>query len=215
MLVSLLLLFLVLAAHLSASKPDAAASASKASPVSETTKIGGRLLYRHSLLPAEVESYNGDGTSEFKQAKLEEALAPFLIAPLVDIVTDYSRGHANHFAEELYGELAKGRIGLLYQELYDLESNTLKEPHPFWDYLAGEGQPALMLVHMLKMAWRDAQELKPALDSFARLVSVRVPEAAYFVAQYLGGKYWSPLCSIELGRVATGIVKQPRLFRVA
>ena len=77
---------------------------------------------------------------------------------------------SKQFAEELYGELAKGKIGLLYQELYDLESGTLKEPHHFWDYLAGEEQPAPVFVYMLKVAWEMHQELKPALDSFAKMV---------------------------------------------
>ena len=198
MLVSLSMIFLALAAHLEASSEDAAPSTSMASPASEMTEIGGRLLYRHSLLPVEVDPYNGDSSDAFKQATLEEALAPFLIAPLVGIVAEYGRGRSRQFAEELYGELAKGKMGLLHQELYDLESGTLKEPHHFWDYLAGEEQPAPVFVYMLKVAWEADPEVKPELDRFAVLVSQRVPQTGYFVAQYLEDSDWSPLCSMSL-----------------
>ena len=77
MLVSLPVMLLALAAHLEASSEGAAPSTGAASLLSETTEIGGRLLYRHSLLPAEVDPYNGDSSSEFRQATLEEALALF------------------------------------------------------------------------------------------------------------------------------------------
>ena len=86
MFVSLLVIFLALAAHLSASKPDAAASASTAS---KTTEIGGRLYYRHSLVPVEYYSED-DRNSESKQAVLKETLEPLLIDPLIEIVADYS-----------------------------------------------------------------------------------------------------------------------------
>ena len=101
MFVLLPLLLLALATHLSASKPDAEASASTAS---KTTEICGRLYYRHTLTP--VEYYSEDSkSSESKQAVLRETLDPLLIDPLIEIVAGYGASHTVQFAEDLYAEL--------------------------------------------------------------------------------------------------------------
>ena len=78
MLVSLPLIFLVLAVHLSASSSDAEPSASKVSRPTKTTVISGKLLYAHSLLPAEDEFYSENrSSSACRQAVLKRGTWPF------------------------------------------------------------------------------------------------------------------------------------------
>ena len=112
MLVLLSVLFLALAAQLSASGSGAGPSASSASQPPGTTLINGRLFEEHSLLPIDVADYNEIRDSRRKRAMLQEALDPVLPRPLIEIVGDYScASRSRQFAEELYAELLEGRDG--------------------------------------------------------------------------------------------------------
>ena len=184
---SLPVLFLALAIHPSACSSVAAPSAAE-HLVPRTTLIDGRLLYRHSLLPVDVGLYNEDERNWSKRTMLEAALGSFLIKPLVGIVTDYSEECSRQFAEELYAELAEGKTGLWYKELYDAEGNVLKERHYFWDYLSGRMQRVVVLTYMLWQANSGYEHLRKALDSFATLVGKKVPQAEYFVRRYFDGR---------------------------
>ena len=185
MFVALPLLLLVLAAHLSACSADAAVSASTAS---KTTEIGGRLYYRHSLLPVD-ECYSKDyRSSELKQVVLKETLEPLLIDPLIEIVAGYAASRSLQFAEELYAELWNGKTDLLHNELYDAERNMLIEPHAFWDYLAQGAQPVVGFMQILMEAETKHQNLEEQLRSFAVLVSAKVAQAAYLIGKYLGNR---------------------------
>ena len=124
-----------------------------------TTEIGGRLYYRHLLLPVD-ECYSEDGrNSEWKRAVLKETLDPLLIGPLIAIVAGYGASRSLQFAEELYAELWSGKTDLL-GKLYDAERNILTEPHAFWDYLSGGAQPVVGFVHMLMEAGTKHPELR-------------------------------------------------------
>ena len=102
-----------------------------------------------------------DTNSESWQAMLKEALAPFLITPLIDIAADYSRSRSRQFAEGLYAELWEGKTDLLCKELYDVEKKVLKEAALFLGLLVGGAQPVVTFVHML---W-EAQSKHPELGS--------------------------------------------------
>ena len=208
MFVALPLLLLALTAHLSASKPDAAASVSTAS---KTTEIGGRLYYRHSLLPAECYSEGGK-SSELKQAVLKETLEPLLIAPLIEIVAYYScASRSVQFAEKLYAELWNGKTGLL-EKLHDAERNILAESHAFWDHLSGGAQRVVAFVHMLMEAGKKNQELKGALRSFATLVSDKVPQTEYLIWEYLGGCMSLNWMRTSLGEWPQALLDDQRYF---
>ena len=200
MLVLLLpVLFLVLAVHPSASSPDAAPSTSSVFRVPETTVIGGRLFYKHALLPVD-DCYKENADSELKRAMLKETLAPLLAQPLIGIIVDYSiyGSFSRQFAEKLYHELYAGRTDLLCKDLYDLKKKTLKGSHHFWDYLSGGGQPVAAFVHMLwETQWKHPR-LKKTLRSFARLVRRKAPQTAYCVACYLDRTMPFPLGNISL-----------------
>ena len=198
MFVSLSLILLALAMHPSASSSVAVPSTRRASRVPRTTLIDGRLYYKHSLLPVDVELYHKvDKSSRSEQAVLEEVLVPLLIKPLVNIIADYSKSRSREFAERLYQELWEGKTDLL-GELYDMEKEVLKEPHHFWDYLSGGAQPAMAFMHMLWETWKKHGKLKKTLDRFASLVGKKVPSAGYFVGQYLGGHMSSLLENISV-----------------
>ena len=187
MFVSLPLILLALAMHPSASSSVAVPLTRRASRVPRTTLIDGRLYYKHSLLPVDVELYHKvDKSSRSEQAVLEEVLVPLLIKPLVNIIADYSKSRSREFAERLYQELWEGKMDLL-GELYDVEKNVLKESHHFWDHFLGGAQPALGLVHMICETWTKHGKLKKTLDRFAERVVQKVPSAGYFVEQYVDG----------------------------
>ena len=81
---------------------------------------------------------------------LQEALDPVLPRPLIEIVGDYScASRSRQFAEELYAELWKGKTRLLHTELFDVKKGVLKEPHHFWEYLAGGAERVVVFVRML------------------------------------------------------------------
>ena len=206
MFVSLSLILLALAMHPSASSSVAVPSTRRASRVPRTTLIDGRLYYRRSLLPVDVELYRKvDKNSRSEQAVLEEALVPLLIKPLVNIIAEYSKSRSREFAERLYQELWEGKMDLL-GELYDVEKDVLKESHHFWDYLSGGAQPALAFVHMLWETWTKHGKLKKTLHRFAELAAKKVPSAGYFVGQYVGG-YLSSAGKYKCGRAATSAAK--------
>ena len=187
MFVSLSVILLALAMHPSASSSIAVPSTRRASREPRTTLIDGRLFYKHSLLPVDVELYHKvDRNSRSEQAVLEEVLAPLLIKPLISIIADYSKRRSREFAEQLYQELWEGKTDLL-RELYDVEKDVLKESHHFWGYLSGGAQPAVAFAHMLWETRKKHGKLKKTLDRFAKLVGKKVPSARYCVGQYLGG----------------------------
>ena len=193
MFVFLSLILLALAVHPSASSSVTVPLTRRASRVPRTTLIDGRLYYKHSLLPVDVEFYHKvDKNSISEQAIVEEALAPLLIKPLVSIIADYSKRRSREFAERLYQELWEGETDML-GELYDVEKDDLKESHHFWGYLSDGAQPALAFAHMLRETWTKHGKLKRTLDRFASLAAKKVPSAGYFLGQYLGGHLSSPL----------------------
>ena len=194
MLVSLPLIFLALAVHLSASKPDAKPSASSASQRPGTILINGRLFEERSLLPIDVADHNEIRDSRRKRAILQEALGPVLPRSLIEIAGNYScASRSRQFAEELYAELWVGKTDLLRKELYDSEKNALKEPHHFWKYLAGGAERVVVFVHMLWEIQSQNPKLKEGLKKLALLVGEGVPPTAYFVGWYADGRIPFPL----------------------
>ena len=186
MLVSLPVVFVALAAQLSASGSGAVPSASSTSQRPGTTLISGRLFEERSLLPIDVADHNEIRDSRRKRAILQQALGPVLIQPLMDIVADYScASRSRELAEELYGELWEGRTNLLYGELFDVEKVALREPQHFWDYLGGGVERVVVFVHMLSIVRFRNPRLKNVLENLAVLVARRVPQTAYFARCYL------------------------------
>ena len=164
-----------------------AGAAASASTASKTTEIDGRLYYRRSLLPVD-ECYSEDGrNSDSKRAVLKEILGTLLPISLIAIVAGYGASHSLEFAEEMYAELWNGKMDLL-GKLYDAERNILIEPHAFWGYLSEAAQPVVRFLHMLMGAVAKHPNLKGVLQSFAVLVADKVPQAGYFVQEYLGDR---------------------------
>ena len=194
MFVSLSVVFLALAVHLSASSSDAVPSAIR----SETTVISKRVLNKHSLLPVDVVDSSEIRDSECRQRMVTEALDFILIKSLIGIVAEYSVHHARLFAERLYDELWEGKTDLLEKELYDAEGSALKEKHDFWEYLAEEAQRVVAFVRMLQEAEEKHTDLKETLLAFARLVGAKVPAAEYFVACYIDGEMLFLLRNVSL-----------------
>ena len=79
----------------------------------------------------------------------------------------------------------EGADDLLSKDLCDLENGVLNELHHFWSYLPQGVQSVVALVHMLSAAQEKNPGLAQVLELLAALVSGRVPQTAYFVAQYL------------------------------
>ena len=172
--------------YASASGSGAGPSASRAFQRPGTTLIGDKLFEEHSLLPIDVTDFTEIRDSRRRRAILEEALCPVLPQSRVELVADYScASRLREFAEELYGELWEGRTNLLYAELFDVERRVLREPHEFWEYLAGDAQRVVVFAHMLSMVRFHHAEMKERLENFALLVASRVPLTRYFVAGYL------------------------------
>ena len=137
---------------LSVSQPACNAGAAASKP----TEIGGRLYYRHTLLPVD-DCYSEDGrSSDLKRAVLKETLGSLLPSCLIAIVAGYGASRSLQFAEELYAELWSGKTNLL-GKLYDAERNILIEPHAFWDYLSEGAQPVVGFLQMLMEAERSIQ----------------------------------------------------------
>ena len=186
MLVSLPVVFLALAAQLSASEPDAGSSASRAFKRPGTTLISGRLFEEHSLLPIDVADYDEIWDSRRKRAILQEALDSVLPLPLIEIAGGYScASRSRQFAEALYTEFFEGRTNLLCGELFDAEKGVLRKSHHFWDYLGSGVERVVVFVHMLSIVRFHNPEMKEGLKDFALLVGERVAQTAYFVAGYL------------------------------
>ena len=189
-----------------------AGAAASASTAFKTTEIGGRLYYRHSLLPVD-ECYSEDGrNSESKRAMLKEALGSLLPIYLIAIVAGYGASRSLQFAEEMYAELWNGKMDLL-GKLYDAERNILIEPHAFWDYLSRGTQPMVGFLHMLLEAEEKHLALKWTLRNFAVLVSDKVPQAAYLIGEYLGDRMSLFWMTDKLGLVATSTTRRPKLFQ--
>ena len=168
------------------------------------------MFHKHSLLPVEG-FYNEDAKSAFKRKLLKEALESLLIMPLIEIVADYSQDCSRQFAERLYAELWKGKTDLLYKELYDF--GVLKEQHHFWDYLSERASAVVAFVHMLWRAGEKHRKLKEKLTSFAVLVSDKVPQTAYFVAQYLAdGNRSLPLHNMSFDEWPQALVEDQDSF---
>ena len=199
LVISLPVLFLALAIHPSVSSEGAAPSAASAL-VPRTTLIDGRLFYKHSLFPVDVGLYDEEKRGWSKRVMLEAALDSLLIKPLIDIVVEYNSygSRSRQFAEELYHELWDGRTDMLKKELFDMKKGVLKEPHCFWDYLSRGAQTAMAFMHMLWETWKRHRKLKKTLKRFAKLVCVRVPQTAYFAAEYIGDNTYSLLKNISV-----------------
>ena len=45
----------------------------------------------------------------------------------------------------------RAETDLLCDELFDVEKGVLREPHHFWEYLAGGAERVVVFVHMLSM----------------------------------------------------------------
>ena len=87
------------------------------------------VLEANPLLPIEAADCSEIWDSKSRQAALTEALESLLVKPAIETVVGYSICRSMQFAESLYSELCKGKMDLLYNELY--EGGVLRAQHCF------------------------------------------------------------------------------------